>query len=142
MGRPQPSEAEAEAVLVHAAYKYVRRLWQEVPGRFKDFVRSPKPNGYQSIHTNVLLQDGRLVEVQLRTAAMHERAERGSAAHHLYKGGVTGTKQLELGHAATRAVAALLPAGGAAPAARAEQAQAGGIVPSVVDAEEMVDVDV
>ena len=62
------------------------------------------------IHTNVRLQDGRLVEIQVRTAAMHERAERGSAAHHLYKGGATEAGNRELGTAATRAVAALLPA--------------------------------
>ena len=112
----QLSEAGAEALLCYIAYKHVRRLsfWREVPGRFKDFVRSPKPNGYQSIHTNLRLQDGsgRIVEVQLRTAAMHERAERGSAAHHLYKGGLgaSSAAQRELGHMATAAVAALLPA--------------------------------
>ena len=94
------------------ALKSVRRLpiWQEVPGRVKDFVRNPKPNGYQSIHTTLRLPDGRLVEVQLRTRPMHERAERGSAAHHLYKGGATEAGNRELGTAATRAVAALLPA--------------------------------
>jgi (p)ppGpp synthase/HD superfamily hydrolase len=112
IGRPDLSEAEAEALLCHIALKNVRRLpiWQEVPGRVKDFVRNPKPNGYQSIHTNLRLPDGRLVEVQLRTRQMHERAERGSAAHHLYKGGATEAGKRELGTAATRAVAALLPA--------------------------------
>ena len=113
MGRPDLSEAEAEALLCHIALKNVRRLpiWQEVPGRVKDFVRHPKPNGYQSIHTNLRLPDGRLVEVQLRTRQMHERAERGSAAHHLYKGGADNEAgKRELGTAATRAVAALLPA--------------------------------
>ena len=64
------------------------RLWPEVPGRFKDFISSPKANGYQSIHTNVRLTDGRVLEVQLRSAAMHEKAERGAAAHGLYKGGI------------------------------------------------------
>ena len=113
MERPDLSEAEAEALLCHIALKNVRRLpiWQEVPGRVKDFVRHPKPNGYQSIHTNLRLPDGRLVEVQLRTRQMHERAERGSAAHHLYKGGADNEAgKRELGTAATRAVAALLPA--------------------------------
>ena len=72
------------------------------------------------IHTNVRLQDGRLVEIQVRTAAMHERAERGSAAHHLYKGGLgaSSAAQRELGHSATRAVSALLPAANANAAAR------------------------
>ena len=113
MDRPDLSEAEAEALLCHIALKNVRRLpiWQEVPGRVKDFVRNPKPNGYQSIHITLRLPDGRLVEVQLRTRQMHERAERGSAAHHLYKGGADNEAgKRELGTAATRAVAALLPA--------------------------------
>ena len=48
------------------------------------------------IHTNVRLQDGRLVEIQVRTAAMHERAERGSAAHHLYKGGLGASSSFGL----------------------------------------------
>ena len=97
-----PHRAQERAPAAH--------LWQEVPGRVKDFVRNPKPNGYQSIHPTLRLPDGRLVEVQLRTRQMHERAEHGSAAHHLYKGGATEAGNRELGTAATRAVAALLPA--------------------------------
>jgi len=82
------SDEEVEALLCYGAYKQVLRLWPEVPGRFKDFISSPKANGYQSIHTNVRLTDGRVLEVQLRSAAMHEKAERGAAAHGLYKGGI------------------------------------------------------
>ena len=55
-------------------------------GRFKDFVSRPKPNGYQSIHTNLRLPDGRVVEVQIRTAAMHAFAESGGAAHQTHRG--------------------------------------------------------
>ena len=51
----------------------------------QDFVTEPKPNGYQSIHTNVQLADGRVIEIQIRTRAMHERAESGSASHDEYR---------------------------------------------------------
>ena len=60
----------------------------------------PKPNGYQSIHTNARLADGRVVEIQLRTAAMHERATSGSAAHQEYR-----ASQLSGGLAAMEGVA-------------------------------------
>ena len=92
-------------------------MWQEVPGRFKDFVTHPKPNGYQSIHTNMWLPNGRLVEVQIRTVQMHERAERGVAAHHLYRAAQLGgasEHNMQLAHvsAALRASRALPPAPG------------------------------
>ena len=81
---------------VSSAYREIARQWSEVPGRFKDFVTRPKPNGYQSLHTNLRLPDGRGFELQIRTASMHEKAERGSAAHNAYR-----ARQLE-GGAATR----------------------------------------
>ena len=77
--------AEAEALVCFGAYRQLLRVCREVPGRFKDFVTHPKPNGYQSLHTTLRLADGRLFEVQIRSAAMHERAERGSAAHNAYR---------------------------------------------------------
>ena len=79
------ASAEMEALLCYTAYRQLLRLWPEVPGRFKDFVTRPKPNGYQSLHTNLQLPDGRVFEVQIRTARMHEAAERGSAAHNAYR---------------------------------------------------------
>jgi len=81
---------ETEALVCFGVYKQTLRLWQEVPGRFKDFVTNPKPNGYQSLHTNVRLDDGRVVEVQIRTAAMHQRAEHGSASHNAYRAAQLG----------------------------------------------------
>lgn len=69
----------------YAAMRAVHRLWQPAPHCFKDYIASPKANGYQSLHETVRLADGRLMEVQIRSASMHEQAERGSAAHKTYK---------------------------------------------------------
>src|SRR5690348_5354969 len=59
--------------------------WQMVPERFKDFVSTPKPNGYRSIHTTVIGPEKQRVEVQIRTNEMHDVAERGIAAHWRYR---------------------------------------------------------
>ncbi len=63
----------------------IHKLWPPLPGRIKDYIALPKPNGYQSIHTTVLCDDQKIVEFQVKTKEMHEKAENGIAAHWAYE---------------------------------------------------------
>ncbi|HEX5355007.1 MAG TPA: bifunctional (p)ppGpp synthetase/guanosine-3',5'-bis(diphosphate) 3'-pyrophosphohydrolase [Aquabacterium sp.] len=74
----------------YAALSRVHEVWQAQADEFSDYIARPKPNGYQSLHTIVKDEQGRFIEVQIRTQAMHDHAESGVAAHWAYK--EAGTK--------------------------------------------------
>jgi guanosine-3',5'-bis(diphosphate) 3'-pyrophosphohydrolase len=79
----------------YAALGIIHQTWSPVPGRIKDFIAMPRPNGYQSLHTSVISEHGFPFEVQIRTGEMHRRAEEGIAAHWKYKEGRVGDQRDE-----------------------------------------------
>jgi GTP pyrophosphokinase len=79
----------------YATLGIIHNTWSPVPGRIKDFIAMPRPNGYQALHTSVISERGTPFEVQIRTDEMHQQAEEGIAAHWKYKEGRVGDQRDE-----------------------------------------------
>lgn len=79
----------------YTALGLIHEMFNSVPGRFKDYISTPKPNMYRSLHTTVIGRDGIPFEVQIRTWEMHHIAEYGIAAHWKYKSGATSKEEID-----------------------------------------------
>ncbi|MEK7460373.1 MAG: RelA/SpoT family protein [Patescibacteria group bacterium] len=78
----------------YRALGVIHQHWHPVPGRIKDYIAVPKPNGYRSLHTTIFRGDGGIIEIQIRTDEMHAEAQYGIAAHLAYKEGAGASSKL------------------------------------------------
>ncbi len=83
--------------ICYQALGIIHSNWKPFPGRIKDYIALPKPNGYQSLHTTIFTGSGGIAEIQIRTPFMHEHAEYGIATHLLYKDDNKKNKEYNLG---------------------------------------------
>jgi GTP pyrophosphokinase len=79
----------------YAVLGVVHTSWQHIPNEFDDYIANPKDNGYRSLHTAIISEDGQIVEVQIRTHEMHEKSEFGVASHWRYKEGAKLDQRME-----------------------------------------------
>ncbi len=79
----------------YRALGIIHKLWRPLPGRVKDYIAFPKPNGYQSLHTTVSTQNGVILEIQIRTRKMHHESEFGIASHITYKDPALANEEVE-----------------------------------------------
>lgn len=84
----------------YATLGIIHKMWPPLPGRIKDYIALPKPNGYKSLHTTVFCEGKKIIEIQIRTQEMHDEAENGIAAHWAYSQ-QKGTKHYALRKAVT-----------------------------------------
>ena len=70
----------------------IKDYYKTISGSTKDYIKTPKPNGYKSLHTILKTEDGKMIEVQIRTQQMDEDAEEGVASHNAYKGIIENQK--------------------------------------------------
>ena len=92
----------ADVSTCYQALSLVHRIWSPVAGEYDDYIAKPKPNGYQSLHTVVSADDGRPLEIQIRTTEMHHAAEFGLASHWAYKEASVGVAGSGAARAADR----------------------------------------
>ena len=90
-----PNESMSEKDQCWMIYSAITEIYRPHPGRIRDWISTPKANGYEALHVTVMGKDGEWVEVQIRTDRMHEIAERGLAAHWKYKTGESDDSELD-----------------------------------------------